>query len=124
MRFVLVEVLALTRFHEDAHEVRNRAGIGLVHDGGAVGFDRLDGDLEVVGDLLVQAAVGDAFEHFLFAGRELVEECLIELAAFRLDVTGPSHFEHAFDERLEGVLVIGFFDEVDGTRLAATTMIW
>ena len=117
MRFVLVEVLALTRFHEDAHEVRNRAGVGLVHDRGAVGFDRLDGDLEVVGDLFVQATVGDAFEHFLFAGRELVEERLIELAAFRLDVTGPGHFEHAFDQRLEGVLVIGLFDEVDGPRL-------
>ena len=53
------------RAHDDAHEVGDRARVGLVHDGGSVGFDGLDGDAEVVGDLLVETAVDDALENLL-----------------------------------------------------------
>ena len=66
------------RAHDDAHEVGDRARVGLVHDGGSVGFDGLDGDAEVVGDLLVETAVDDALENLLLARRELGEQGFIE----------------------------------------------
>ena len=105
------------RAHDDAHEVGDRARVGLVHDGGSVGFDGLDGDAEVVGDLLVETAVDDALENLLLARRELGEQGFIETAAFLLHVAFTGFAEHALDELLEGGLLEGFFDEVDGAAL-------
>ena len=82
-----------------------------------MGFDGLDGDAEVVGDLLVETAVDDALENLLLARRELGEQGFIETAAFLLHVAFTGFAEHALDELLEGGLLEGFFDEVDGAAL-------
>ena len=41
--------------------------LSFFHDVGAVRLHRLDADAEVVGDLLVEPAGDDAFEHLRFA---------------------------------------------------------
>ena len=63
--------------------------------------------------------VDDALENLLLARRELGEQGFVETAAFLLHVAFTGFAEHALDELLEGGLLEGFFDEVDGAALEA-----
>jgi hypothetical protein len=53
--------------HGVQHELGSRSQIELVHHRSAVGFYGLDADVEHVGDLLVDLALGDELDDLAFA---------------------------------------------------------
>ena len=102
---------------DDAHQVGNGARTRLIHDRSAVRFHCLDGNAEIVGDLLIEASVHDALEHLLFARRELLDQraVLRERLAALEELLGGLH--GALDELLELRLLEGLLDEVHGALL-------
>src|SRR3546814_483758 len=69
-------------------EIRGGPQIELVHDARAMGFDRLDGDIERVPDLLVDLPFRDHLDNLPFAVRQAAFHAL----RLRLQETIQQHF--------------------------------
>src|SRR5215208_1697274 len=78
----LAALLAALAF-EQTRDLHARGHVELAEDVAQVGFDRLDGKEQLVGDLLVRLAVRDQLGNLALATREGVDAAALALAARR-----------------------------------------
>ena len=61
--------------HDDAHQICNGAGIGFIHNGSTVGFNGLNRNTQVSGDLFIQTAAHNSFKNVLLSGSQFAQRC-------------------------------------------------
>src|SRR5437867_10070024 len=100
-----------------AHQVRHRLDLHLVHDPATVNLDGLLRGPEVEGDLLVQQAGHNQFEHLPLAARQRIEAALDDEPFGALRAGLASARQRASDGAQQLVLVERLLEKIDGAAL-------
>ena len=83
--------------HDDAHQICNGAGIGFIHNGSTVGFNGLNRNTQVSGDLFIQTAAHNSFKNVLLYGSQFDQKSVVQGALFSLGFTLTGFLQHSFD---------------------------